>query len=111
MGNIFTYVHKYSLYSDIKKYHNCKLTKTGNIFEWEKDTVDVTSDTSKLKISELNTTDEVKEKLCLETPAYYVPLGKKLTDKVTFGAGQEFCRNIGGRMAVIGRLTSLHFPL
>ena len=69
----------------------------------------MTSDTSKLKITDLNTTNEVKGKLCLKTPDYYVPLGNKLTDKVTFGAGLEFCKNIGGEMAVIGRLTSLHF--
>ena len=59
---------------------------------------------TKLEISYLNTTDEERRKLCEKSPTYYVPLGKELKNKVTFEEGKEFCENIGGRMAVIGRL-------
>ena len=56
----------------------------------------------------MNTTDEEEGKLCEKSPAYYVPLGKALENKVGFEAGMEFCENIGGEMAVIGRL---HFTM
>ena len=88
------------MYLDIKKYHDCNLTEKGNIFAWD--------DTSKLKISYLNTTDEEEGKLCEKSSVYYVPLGKSLENKVGFEAGMEFCENIGGEMAVIGRL---HFTM
>ena len=92
-----------SIFIDIRDYQNCNLTKKGNIFNWATD-----MDT-KLEISYLNTTDEERRKLCEKSPTYYVPLGKELKNKVTFEEGLEFCENIGGEMAVIGRLNFVHF--
>ena len=64
---------------------------------------------TKLEIFFLTTIDEDGRKLCGKGPAYYVPLGKELKNKVTFEEGKEFCENIGGKMAVIGRLHFVHF--
>ena len=61
-----------------------------------------------MNITDLDTKDVEQGKICGNTSAFYVPRGTWIHSKVGFEDGLEFCENIGGKMAVIGRQTFLH---
>ena len=88
----FIAFHKIYYNSDVKDYHECKLSSTGNVFQW---------DTAKLEMEDLQTADLDPQTFCAETPYYYISKGEGKSGKLTFSDGLEFCSNIGGEMAVI----------
>ena len=61
-----------------------------------------------MNITDLDTKDVEQGKICGKTSDFYVPLGTGIRSQARFEEGLEFCENIGGNMAVIGRQTFLH---